>query len=184
MAAVVTTLVPSAARAQPDDVRRRPAPSLLWLGTQLVPSPGLVSGREGRSFELRWQVTTSATAWVFEYDGLTAYFGGDTAYDHAAFAATAARFPRVDVALLPIAPVEPASFARPTHVDGAEALRAFVDLGAAHMVPIHYDTFAHGTDPEGYAAEVLRRAMVREGIGEDRVHVLPVGGQWASEVGR
>jgi L-ascorbate metabolism protein UlaG (beta-lactamase superfamily) len=126
-------------------------------------------------------MTTSATGWVFEYHGLTAYFGGDTAYDRAAFAATAARFAHLDVALLPIAPVEPASFARPTHVDGAEALRAFVDLGAAHMVPIHYDTFAHGTDPEGYATEVLRRAMVREGIGEDRVHILPIGGQWSRQ---
>jgi L-ascorbate metabolism protein UlaG (beta-lactamase superfamily) len=124
-------------------------------------------------------MTKSATGWVFEYHGLTAYFGGDTAYDHAAFADTAARFPHLDVALLPIAPVEPASFARPSHIDGAEAIRAFFDLGAAHMVPIHYDTFAHGTDPEGYATEVLRRAMAREGIGDDRVHVLPIGGQWA-----
>lgn len=121
---------------------------------------------------------TSATGWVFEYHGLTVYFGGDTAYDSVAFSATRARFPRIDVALLPIAPVEPASFARPTHIDGVEALRAFFDLGAHHMVPIHYDTFAHGTDPEGYATEALRNAMNSAHVGDDRVHVLPIGGQW------
>jgi hypothetical protein len=57
VAAALTTLLPSAARAQPDAAHQRPAPSLLWFGTQLIPSPGLVSGREGTSFDLRWQVT-------------------------------------------------------------------------------------------------------------------------------
>jgi L-ascorbate metabolism protein UlaG (beta-lactamase superfamily) len=124
-------------------------------------------------------MTRSATGWVFEYHGLTVYFGGDTAYAREAFTATAARFPSIHLALLPIAPVEPPSFARPTHIDGAEALQAFLDLGAQHMVPIHYDTFAHGVDPPGYAVNVLRQAMASKGIGDERVHVLPIGGQFA-----
>jgi hypothetical protein len=56
----MTTLVPVVARAQGDDAHRRPIPSLLWFGTQLVPSPGLVHGREGSAFDLRWQVTPLA----------------------------------------------------------------------------------------------------------------------------
>ena len=121
--------------------------------------------------------TKAATAWVFSYHSLDVYFGGDTAYDREAFAATRRRFPRLVLAVLPIGPVDPPSFARPTHMDGREAVRAFVDLGAAHMIPIHYDTFAHGIDPPGYAVEVLRRAMTAEGLSDDRVHVLPIGGQ-------
>lgn len=42
---------------------------------------------------------------------------------------------------------------------GRRISMAFVDLGAAHMIPVHYDTFAHGTDPEGYVIALLRRAM-------------------------
>ncbi len=122
-------------------------------------------------------MTESATGWVFQHRGVTVYFGGDTAYDQSAFRATAARFGPIDLAILPIAPVEPPSFARPTHVDGAEALQAFLDLGADHMLPVHYDTFAHGIDPPGYAVEVLRRAMRSKRVEEDRVHIVPIGGQ-------
>jgi L-ascorbate metabolism protein UlaG (beta-lactamase superfamily) len=62
-------------------------------------------------------------------------------------------------------------------MDGRQAVQAFLDLGAEHMVPIHYDTFAHGVDPPGYAVRVLREAMAQRGLGEERVHVLPIGGQ-------
>ena len=122
-------------------------------------------------------MTESATAWVFQYHGLTVYFGGDTAYDEDAFKATAARFPEIDLALLPIGPVEPRAFMKRSHVDGKEALRAFLDLGASHMVPMHYDTFPHGMDEPGRALEVLREAMTSNGLGDDRVHILPIGGQ-------
>lgn len=124
-------------------------------------------------------MTASATGWVIEYHGLTVYFGGDTALDLEAFRATSARFPSIDLALLPIGPVDPPAFARPTHLDGAEALEAFTALRARHLVPIHYDTFAHGIDEPGTAVALLRRAMQQRSLGEDRVHVLPIGGRWA-----
>jgi N-acyl-phosphatidylethanolamine-hydrolysing phospholipase D len=129
-------------------------------------------------------MTRSATAWVFEYNGMTVYFGGDTAYEQRAFTEVAARFPRIDLAILPIGPVEPDSFARATHVDGREALQAFVDLGAAHMLPMHYDTFAHGIDPAGYAVARLRAAMEERGVGDDRVHIIPIGAQYTADPAR
>ncbi len=124
-------------------------------------------------------MTTSFTGWVIQYHGITVYFGGDTAYDQALFKETAARFPQIDLAILPIAPVEPPEFARPTHVDGREAVQAFLDLKAKHMLPIHYDTFAHGIDPRGYALKVMRNAMKEKGLSEKQVHVLPISGQLA-----
>jgi N-acyl-phosphatidylethanolamine-hydrolysing phospholipase D len=119
-----------------------------------------------------------ATGWVIEYRGLTVYFGGDTAYDSESFRQTAARFPKIDLALLPIGPVDPPSFARETHLDGREALAAFSELGASHFVPIHFDTFAHGVDEPGVAAALLTTAMMERGLSDDRVHVLSIGGQW------
>jgi L-ascorbate metabolism protein UlaG (beta-lactamase superfamily) len=129
-------------------------------------------------------MTKSATGWVFEYNGMTVYFGGDTAYDQRIFTTVATRFPKIDLAILPIGPVEPDSFARATHVDGREALQAFLDLGATHMLPMHYDTFAHGIDPAGYAVARLRAAMQERGVTEERVHIIPIGAQYTANPAR
>jgi L-ascorbate metabolism protein UlaG (beta-lactamase superfamily) len=122
-------------------------------------------------------MTESFTGYVFEYHGLTVYFGGDTAYDGERFRATAARFPSIDLALMPIAPIHPREFMQATHVDPGEALRAFADLGARTMVPIHHDTLVNGLDAPGEAVATLERDMQAAGLGPDRVRILPVGGQ-------
>jgi len=119
---------------------------------------------------------TSFTGYVFEYHGLTVYFSGDTAYDGDGFRATAARFPSIDLVLIAIAPIHPRGFMRAVHVDPGEALRAFVDLGARTMVPIHYDTLVNGFDSPGEARETLKRVASERGLTE-RVRVLPIGGQ-------
>jgi L-ascorbate metabolism protein UlaG (beta-lactamase superfamily) len=124
-------------------------------------------------------MTESFTGWVVEYHGITVYFGGDTAYDQALFEQTAARFPNIDLVLMPIAPIEPPEFARPTHVDPKEALLAFRDLKAKDMIPIHYDTFPHGIDPPGYALARLGDALAETGVDPTTVHIVPIGGQWA-----
>lgn len=156
-----------------DEVARWQTFSLGDLKITAVPvkHPGFRYGADAA-----W-MTASATGWVFEYHGLTVYFGGDTAYDKEAFRATGARFPGLDLAILPIGPVEPPEFTRPNHIDGREALQAFFDLGAAHMLPVHYDTFAHGVDPPGYAAEVLRRAVRATAVEERQIHLIPIGAQ-------
>jgi L-ascorbate metabolism protein UlaG (beta-lactamase superfamily) len=122
-------------------------------------------------------MTDSFTGFVVEHGGLTVYFGGDTAYDRRSFAETRARFPSIDLALLPIAPIEPRAYNRPRHTDPDEALQAFADLGARWMVPIHYDTFVNSLDEPGDALRALRRAMQARGLGPDRVIVLAPGEQ-------
>lgn len=120
---------------------------------------------------------TSFTGYVFEYHGLTAYFGGDTAYDGARFRATAARFPGIDVAILPIGPIHPRGLMEATHVDPGEALQAFADLGARVMVPIHYGTLVNSFDAPGEVLATLERAIKDRGVAPDRVKILPIGGQ-------
>jgi N-acyl-phosphatidylethanolamine-hydrolysing phospholipase D len=120
-------------------------------------------------------MTTSYTGYVIEYRGLTVYFGGDTAYDQAAFRRTRARFPRIDVALLPIAPIEPRDFMCRFHTDPAEALDAFRDLGATWMVPMHFDTFVNSLDALGDAPTELRRQMAARGLTEGEVALLQIG---------
>jgi L-ascorbate metabolism protein UlaG (beta-lactamase superfamily) len=126
-------------------------------------------------------MTDSFTGYVIEYHGIKVYFGGDTAYDQKAFATTGQRFPGIDVALLPIGPIEPRSIMRHYHTDPHEALQAFFDLGAKRMVPMHYGTFINSTDHPGDALADLAQAerswdlgtreIARLAIGEQRVFV-------------
>lgn len=117
----------------------------------------------------------SFTGYVIEYHGMKVYFGGDTAYDQKNFVETALRFPKLDVALLPIAPLEPRDFMRHTHMDPREALQAFVDLDAAHMVPIHFDTFVNSTDKPGDALRELGKAQKNMVLTPRTVNPLAVG---------
>ncbi|WP_437568359.1 MBL fold metallo-hydrolase [Sorangium sp. So ce542] len=78
-------------------------------------------GRYGVDIALGWG---GFTGYVVEYHGITVYFGGDTAYDRKVFTETRARFPAIDLALMPIAPIGPRDFMHSRHVDPAEALDA------------------------------------------------------------
>ncbi len=126
--------------------------------------------------DISW-MTAAFTGYVIEYHGLTVYFGGDTAYAKEEFAATRRRFPHIDLALLAIAPIEPRAYMEPKHVDPAEALQQMLDLGAARMMPMHYDTFINSNDRPGDALRVLHSAMRAQGIGEDRVVIVGFGEQ-------
>ena len=117
----------------------------------------------------------SFTGYVIEYHGLKVYFGGDTAYDQKLFVDTGQRFPGIDLALLPIAPLEPRDFMRQYHTDPGEAVQAFFDLGARRMVPIHYDTFINSTDVPGDALRALDVAKRKWDLGAREIVPLAVG---------
>jgi L-ascorbate metabolism protein UlaG (beta-lactamase superfamily) len=120
----------------------------------------------------------SFTGYVIEYHGIKVYFGGDTAYNQRLFVETAQRFPKLDLALLPIAPIEPRSIMRVFHMDPREAVQAFIDLDAQRMVPIHYDTFVNSTDNPGDALRELTEAHQRFSFGEREIVPVGIGEQW------
>ena len=119
----------------------------------------------------------SFTGYVIEYHGLSVYFGGDTAYTRDSFTRTRARFPSLDLALIPIAPIHPRAHMASRHIDPAEAVQAFLDLGARRMIPIHFDTFANGKDVFGEAPATLRRVMEERGLQHGEVQILGFGEQ-------
>lgn len=113
--------------------------------------------------------------WVFEYRGLSVYFAGDTGYDEAMFRAIGTRFPKLDVALLPIAPMEPHALMGRWHMNPEEAVRAFVVLDAQQMVPMHFDTFLNSLDTPGTAAPTLDAAVKAQKVDASRVATLQIG---------
>jgi N-acyl-phosphatidylethanolamine-hydrolysing phospholipase D len=133
-----------------------------------------VGGRWG--IDQAWR-TRAFTGYVFEYHGLSVYFGGDTAFAPDDFRATRERFPDIALALLPICPTEPRDFMRRTHMDSLEALDAFELLGAKQMVPVHFDTFINSDDRPGDCPRLLRNHMRERGLGENRVAILAIGEQ-------
>jgi L-ascorbate metabolism protein UlaG (beta-lactamase superfamily) len=119
--------------------------------------------------------TTAAAAYVIEYKGKTVYFGGDTARSTWMFRSVRRRFGAIDLALLPIAPINPRDFMCRVHMDPSEALDAFVDLGADQMMPIHYDTFRNSLDEPGEAPRLLRESMASRKLDPARVAVFSQG---------
>lgn len=120
-------------------------------------------------------MTSSYTGYVVEYAGRTVYFGGDTATTRG-FRATAERFPAIDLAILPIAPIHPRDFMCRAHLDPKEAVQAFRELGAKRMLPMHYDTFLNSFDELGEARRELVRAVDAERM-RDRLVLLEIGEQ-------
>lgn len=120
----------------------------------------------------------SFTGYVIEYHGIKVYFGGDSAYEQRLFVETAQRFPKLDLALLPIGPIEPRGIMRVFHMDPREALQAFVDLDAQRMVPIHYDTFVNSTDRPGDALRELADARKKLSLGEREIVPAGIGEHW------
>ena len=133
-----------------------------------------VGGRYGldSAFETR-----AFTGYVFEYHGLSVYFGGDTAYLPSAFKATRARFPNLSLALLPICPDAPRDFMQYTHESPSQALDAFRLLGARQMIPIHFDTFINSDDAPGACPNELRASMHTRGLSDEQVSILGIGEQ-------
>src|SRR6201993_2813471 len=99
------------------------------------------------------------------------YHAGDTAY-FAGFREIGRRRPQ-ELALLPIGAYNPPTF-RNVHSNPADATRAFLDLNARWMVPMHYGTFRLSHEPIEEPLQLLERAAVEGGVGE-KVIVLEEG---------
>ena len=109
-------------------------------------------------------------------DGASVYFAGDSGWCPY-FAEIGARFPRLDLALLPIGAYEPRWFMRTQHMDPEEAVRAHLAVGARRSLGMHFGTFAGLTDEAiGAPLEALEAAKALHGVPAEAFTTLPFGG--------
>jgi L-ascorbate metabolism protein UlaG (beta-lactamase superfamily) len=99
------------------------------------------------------------------------YHAGDTAY-FAGFGEIGRRL-SPELALLPIGAYNPPAF-RNVHTNPADATRAFLDLNARWMVPMHYGTFRLSHEPMDEPLQLLEKEARAAGI-SDRVVVMQEG---------
>ena len=118
----------------------------------------------------------SFTGYVIQYHGITVYYGGDTAFNAKNFSDTGELFPAIDLALLPIGPIQPRGLMEAMHEDPPEAIHAFELLKAKAMIPIHFDTFVNSVDDFGDAPKALDRIVDEKGL-KNRVFRLEIGQQ-------
>jgi L-ascorbate metabolism protein UlaG (beta-lactamase superfamily) len=162
--------------------RRRdlPATELGWWSTSEV-NGVRITFVPAHHWSRRGPFDTNETLWggfVIEGERATIYHSGDTAY-FAGFREIAARFPRIDAALLPIGAYEPGWFMLKQHMDPEQALQAFEDLGARTFVAMHWGTFKLADEPLDEPPRRVEAERARRGLPKERVRVPAVGETFA-----
>jgi L-ascorbate metabolism protein UlaG (beta-lactamase superfamily) len=112
--------------------------------------------------------------WVLTSDSTRVYFAGDTGYGHW-FGEIGARYPGIDLALLPIGAYEPQWFMRPMHLNPEEAVRACQEAGAARMATMHWATFILSTERITEPPERAAKAWADTGRAREDLWDLAVG---------
>jgi len=109
--------------------------------------------------------------YVLRHGSQSVYHSGDSGY-FSGFKQIAQRL-APEIALLPIGAYKPDGFRR-VHTSPDDAIQAFLDLGAARMVPMHYGTFRLSEEPMEEPLPRLVEAARRAGV-SDRVIALGEG---------
>lgn len=113
-------------------------------------------------------------AWLLDNGKRKYFFAGDSGY-YPGFGEIGRRFPGIDVAMLPIGAYEPRWFMAAQHMNPAESLRAFADLGARTMLAMHWGTFDLTDEPVDLAPRALGEELASRPDLAARVKVLAVG---------
>jgi len=117
--------------------------------------------------------------WVLQAGGHSVYFAGDTGYgDGRDFRQIGQRFPALDLALIPVGAYEPRWFMRAQHVDPAEAVQLFRNLGARRALGIHWGSFVMADEPLDAPIAAVDAARRSQGVAESDFRLLAHGETW------
>ena len=108
---------------------------------------------------------------VIAADGRTIFHCGDSAF-FPGFREIGEHY-NIDIALLPIGAYDPPT-GREVHMNPEEAVRAFTELKAKTLVPMHYGSFRLGYEPLEEPLDRLLKAARAQGI-DDKVLVMTEG---------
>lgn len=172
-AAIVTTLGNAAYLAAKG---LHGAVELDWWHTTTL-SETVITATPARHFSARTLWDRNETLWGgfwVEHRDHKIYFAADTGYTKF-FKEIRARLGAPDLALLPIGAYEPRWFMGPVHMDPADAVQAFQDLGAAQAIGMHFGTFQLTAEAIDAPLHSLAAARSAAGISHEVFSTLDIG---------
>ncbi len=115
-------------------------------------------------------------SWLIEHKDQRVYFAGDTAYGPH-FSHIRKMTGPITVAIMPIGPNEPHEKLLDSHMCAYEAVRAFIDLGAEHFVPMHWGTFKVNMDSFLLPVKRLKEAWRanQKKLHDKQLHIMTFG---------
>jgi len=144
-------------------------------GIKITSTPALHNGMR-YGIDYYW-LTKAFASFIIEYNGITIYFAGDTGFDSntTIFKEISEKFPKIDLAILPIAPIHPRNYSNIRHTDPHDALIIAKQLNAKRVIPMHYDTFAEAFDTLGEAESLMKQEMLKNNLTDKEVIILKIG---------
>jgi len=115
----------------------------------------------------------SYNAYLLSKNDTHIVFGGDTAY-HARFTALGRRLSAVELAIMPIGAYDPWIH---NHATPEQALAMADQMGAYHVLPIHWNTFIQSQEP---TSEPIERLKLAAGERQDRIALAAIGETWTA----
>lgn len=114
----------------------------------------------------------------------TIYVAGDTGYGSGdIFRDVRTRFGSPQLAALPIGAYEPRWFMGSQHMNPADAVQAFRDLGAEAAIGVHWGTFQLTNEAIDQPVKDLAAALGEAGVEPDRFRALRPGEVWQADPG-
>ena len=111
---------------------------------------------------------------MLEHRGSKIFFAGDTGYTRF-FAEIRTRLGAPDISLLPIGAYEPRWFMGPVHMNPADAVQAFLDLGTGQAIGCHFGTFQLTAEAIDQPEIDLAVAKGEAGVADDAFVTLDFG---------
>ena len=165
------------------EVQRMPAEMSAMRGAQTL-DPVVTLGREieitatqAQHFSARTPFDRNRALWggfMITIDEQQIYFAGDSGYGPH-FLEVGRRFPRIDLALIPIGAYEPRWFMKDIHMNPEEAVQAHMDVGSRRSIGMHFGTFRLTTEGPNEPVAALGRARSAAGIDDAAFTTLDVG---------
>ncbi len=173
---IVTTLGNAAYLARK---RLAGAAELDWWETHDL-GETLITATPARHFAARTLRDRNETLWggfMLDHLGIKIYFAGDTGYTKF-FGEIRRRLGTPNISLLPIGAYEPRWFMGPVHMNPADAVQAFLDLGGGRAIGMHFGTFQLTAEAIDQPQTDLARAKDEAGIDDEAFVTLDFGATW------
>ncbi len=112
-------------------------------------------------------------AYAIQSDSTTIYFSSDTGYG-SHLAEVGRLFPKIDYCLMGVGAYKPEWFMSPSHISPTNAVKAFHEMKARTLIPMHYGTFDLADEAPGDPRRVLD-SLQQAGQIKGQLKLLNVG---------